>query len=135
MSGLYSIALVVTQLHPKTRVVWHGTCCSTSARLGPCCATWFGPLVLRLAHGAVVGLLFFGTELLSIAPRQVLYNMVLEAAQLRPDKSDVLLDLYCGTGTIGLTLARHCKLVVGLDCVGETGREEAGCRVNGIWHQ
>ena len=34
-------------------------------------------------------------------------------AELRP--TDVLLDLYCGTGTIGLALAAACRQVVGVE--------------------
>lgn len=49
---------------------------------------------------------------------EVLYRLVREAAGLRPSRQDVLLDLYCGTGTIGLSLAHGCKQVVGYDIVG-----------------
>ena len=35
------------------------------------------------------------------------------SAELRP--SDVVLDLFCGTGTIGLTLARACRSVRGVE--------------------
>ncbi|KAH9327523.1 hypothetical protein KI387_007701, partial [Taxus chinensis] len=36
----------------------------------------------------------------------VLYSLVEEAASLRGDSSEIVLDLFCGTGTIGLTLAK-----------------------------
>lgn len=36
-------------------------------------------------------------------------------AELRPD--DVVLDLYCGTGTIGLALAGMCRQVYGVEVV------------------
>lgn len=42
-----------------------------------------------------------------------LYNKVLEFASL--DKNDCVLDLFCGTGTIGLYLSRMCKSVVGIE--------------------
>jgi len=53
-------------------------------------------------------------------PRQteVLYSLAGEAAGLSEDGSDVLLDLYCGTGTIGLSLARRCQAVYGFEVVG-----------------
>lgn len=44
---------------------------------------------------------------------EVLYRLVGEAAGLRP--SDTLLDLYCGTGSIGLTLARACQRLFGVE--------------------
>ncbi|MEW5307226.1 MAG: hypothetical protein WDW36_009634 [Sanguina aurantia] len=49
---------------------------------------------------------------------EVLYDSVRVAAGLKPDCSDSLLDLYCGTGTIGLSLARHCRSVVGFEMNG-----------------
>lgn len=42
-----------------------------------------------------------------------LFEVAAEAAGLRPD--DRLLDLYCGTGAIGLTLARRVAAVTGLE--------------------
>jgi len=42
-----------------------------------------------------------------------LYNKVLEFAEL--NKNETVLDLFCGTGTIGLFLARYCKSVVGIE--------------------
>ena len=42
-----------------------------------------------------------------------LYNKVLEYADLK--ETDNVLDLYCGTGTIGLFLASHCNYVTGIE--------------------
>ena len=39
------------------------------------------------------------------------------AAWAAPDKDTDALDLYCGVGTITLTLANHCKSVVGVEIV------------------
>jgi 23S rRNA (uracil-5-)-methyltransferase RumA len=46
---------------------------------------------------------------------EVLYNEVLRL--LNPSKDDVLLDLYCGTGTIGISMAHNVKKVVGIEQV------------------
>eukprot|EP00798_Chlamydomonas_sp_ICE-L_P016360 gene16360-22560_t len=46
---------------------------------------------------------------------EVLYGLVRDGLDLRSDASDVLLDLYCGTGSIGLSLASRCKQVVGFE--------------------
>lgn len=46
---------------------------------------------------------------------QQLFHQVVSAAKLRP--SDVVLDLYCGTGAIALQLAMQCHLVLGVDMV------------------
>lgn len=42
-----------------------------------------------------------------------LYNKVLEYCELKPD--DLVLDLYCGTGTIGIFLSSHCNKVLGIE--------------------
>lgn len=44
-----------------------------------------------------------------------LYNKAKNYADLKPD--EILLDLYCGTGTIGLTMANNCKTLVGVEIV------------------
>ena len=46
---------------------------------------------------------------------QRLYSYVAEFAQVGP--ADVVYDLYTGTGTIALFLARHCQRVVGIEYV------------------
>ena len=46
-----------------------------------------------------------------------LYALARQYAQLSPD--DVLLDLYCGTGTIGLSMAADCAQLVGVEIVSE----------------
>lgn len=46
-----------------------------------------------------------------------LYSVAAEYAQLEPD--DVLLDLYCGMGTIGLSMANHCRELIGVEIIPE----------------
>ena len=46
-----------------------------------------------------------------------LYGIAAQYAQLTPD--DLLLDLYCGMGTIGLSLVDHCRELVGVEIVPE----------------
>jgi tRNA/tmRNA/rRNA uracil-C5-methylase (TrmA/RlmC/RlmD family) len=53
---------------------------------------------------------FFQTN---VAAAELLYGCV--AAACEPRSTDVLLDLYCGTGTIGLSLAASVQEVVGFD--------------------
>ena len=62
---------------------------------------------------------------------QRLYEQAVEYAAFSPE--DTLLDLYCGTGTITLVMARHCREAVGVEIVPqavEDARENA--RQNGI---
>lgn len=44
-----------------------------------------------------------------------LYKIAAEFANL--NKDETLLDLYCGTGTIGLTMAQNCKNLIGIETV------------------
>ena len=46
-----------------------------------------------------------------------LYGVAAQYAQLTPD--DALLDLYCGMGTIGLSMADHCRELIGVEIVPE----------------
>lgn len=46
-----------------------------------------------------------------------LYGVAAEYARLEPD--DVLLDLYCGMGTIGLSMADHCRELIGVEIIPE----------------
>ncbi len=46
-----------------------------------------------------------------------LYGVAAQFAQLTGN--EVLLDLYCGTGTIGLSMAQHCRQLIGVEIVAE----------------
>ncbi|GMN37071.1 hypothetical protein TIFTF001_006501 [Ficus carica] len=50
---------------------------------------------------------------------EVLYRLIEESAGLRGDGSEIVLDLFCGTGTIGLTLARRVKHVYGYEVIAQ----------------
>lgn len=62
---------------------------------------------------------------------QHLYEKAQEYAQL--DSNDVLLDLYCGTGTIGLTMAHKVKKLVGVEIIEQAVQDaNANAELNGI---
>ena len=44
-----------------------------------------------------------------------LYQTAVDFAELKP--SDLLCDVYCGAGTITLTMARHCREAIGIEIV------------------
>ena len=46
---------------------------------------------------------------------EVLYNMAIDGANL--NKEDVLFDLYCGIGTIGIFASKYVKSVYGIEIV------------------
>lgn len=60
-----------------------------------------------------------------------LYALAVERAGLQP--AHVVHDLYCGTGTISLYLARHARAVVGCELeAGALADAEANARANGV---
>lgn len=66
-----------------------------------------GPLDFRISANS-----FFQTN---SAQAEILYETILAFAELRP--TDTVFDLYCGTGTITLYLARYCRQAIGLEVV------------------
>ncbi|KAL6585107.1 hypothetical protein OROMI_004396 [Orobanche minor] len=48
---------------------------------------------------------------------EVLYKLIEDCSCLKGDGSEIVLDLFCGTGTIGLTLAKRVKHVYGFEIV------------------
>ncbi|XP_010535204.1 PREDICTED: uncharacterized protein LOC104810556 isoform X3 [Tarenaya hassleriana] len=64
---------------------------------------------------------------------EVLYTLIEECAGLRGDGSEVVLDLFCGTGTIGLTLAKRAKHVYGYEVVPQAISDACrNAQLNGI---
>jgi len=60
-----------------------------------------------------------------------LYTLGKEYAEL--SKDDILLDLYCGTGTIGLTMANEVKKLVGIEIIPEAIEDaKKNAKLNGI---
>ncbi|XP_013783880.1 tRNA (uracil-5-)-methyltransferase homolog A-like [Limulus polyphemus] len=62
---------------------------------------------------------------------EVLYSTVAEFANLTP--TTTILDICCGTGTIGLSLAKKVKKVIGLECSAEAiGNACMNAQINDI---
>ena len=62
---------------------------------------------------------------------ELLYKAALEYASPRPD--DTLLDLYCGAGTIGLSMAAHVGSAIGVEVVPDAVKDaEENARINKI---
>ena len=60
-----------------------------------------------------------------------LYNKAREYAALTSD--DVLLDLYCGAGTIGLSMAKECKELIGVEIIPDAVENaKRNAELNGI---
>ena len=62
---------------------------------------------------------------------ELIYTMARELADLQ--KSDTLLDLYCGLGSIGLTMAEECRELIGIEIVPDAVmRAKRNAELNGI---
>lgn len=62
---------------------------------------------------------------------QLLYKKAAEYAQLKD--TDTLLDLYCGAGTIGLSMASKVKSLIGVEIIPEAVKDaETNARINKI---
>ncbi|CDO97950.1 unnamed protein product [Coffea canephora] len=66
---------------------------------------------------------------------EVLYKLIEDCACLRGDGSEIVLDLFCGTGTIGLTLARRVRCVYGYEVVPQAVSDaRRNAELNGIYN-
>lgn len=62
---------------------------------------------------------------------QRLYSIARDYAELKAD--DLLMDLYCGTGTIGLSMADNCRELVGVEIVPKAIEDaKKNAELNGI---
>lgn len=62
---------------------------------------------------------------------EVLYNQAIEAAQLTSDMT--VIDMYAGTGTIGISVSPYVKEVIGVEIVPEAVENaKENCRINQI---
>lgn len=52
---------------------------------------------------------------INTAGADVLYQQAIDLAA--PNKETIMLDICCGTGTIALAFAKHCKQVLGVEIV------------------
>lgn len=64
---------------------------------------------------------------------EILYKLIEDYASLKGDGSEVVLDLFCGTGTIGLTLAKKVRHVYGYEVVAQAISDaNQNAKLNGI---
>lgn len=71
---------------------------------------------------------FFQINLLTA---KILYSIALDFAQIHKDS--VVLDAYCGIGTMTLLASRLCKNIIGAECVPEAVLDaQENARINGI---
>ena len=115
-----------------TTVVWNVNPTDTPLFLGKSSETLFGNGYIR---DNLCGLDFriSPASFYQINPVQteILYGKAKEYAKLKGD--EVVLDAYCGTGTIGLTMAKSAKKVIGAEInTDATNDARENARLNGI---
>ena len=113
-------------------VVLNINCEKTNVILGKTCRTlWGRGFILDELCSLQFALSPLSFYQVNRTQAKCLYRLAAEYAML--NKEDVLLDLYCGTGTIGLSMAHQAKEVIGVEVVPqavENAKENA--KRNGI---
>lgn len=90
----------------------------TNVILGPECRVLYGPGHIEdTLCGVPVELGPFSFYQVNTAGAEQLYQVAADYADPRPQ--DLVLDLYCGMGTIGLSMAGRCGRLVGVEIVPE----------------
>lgn len=88
----------------------------TNVILGQQCITLFGnDTISDQMCGNTIEISPLSFYQVNTAQAEKLYRKAMEYSA--PDKNDVIADLYCGAGTIGLSMADHCKNIVGIEII------------------
>lgn len=125
-SDLLVQTLLAADLHITSIVLNHNTA-ETNVILGTSCTTlWGTPYIQDILCGVQVRLSPQSFYQVNHAMAQRLYQKAAEFAALTGHET--VLDLYCGTGLIGLSMAQHAKRVIGVEIIPaavEDARENA----------
>ena len=88
----------------------------TNVILGEKCVTLFGSdTITDTMCGNIIQISPLSFYQVNTAQAERLYARALEYAA--PEKNDTIADLYCGAGTIGLSMADHAASVVGVEII------------------
>lgn len=101
-----NIVSIVINVNPK----------ATNVILGNQCITVYGEEeITDIICGVKIKISPLSFYQVNKLQAEVLYQTAIEYAQL--SKNDVLIDLYCGTGTIGLIASSQVKQVIGVEII------------------
>ena len=99
-----------------TTIVLNSNCARTNVIFGESSKTLYGPgYIVDILCGIRVEISAQSFYQVNRAAAQELYRQAL--AWIKPGAQDILLDLYCGTGTIGLSMANAVGQVIGVEVV------------------
>ncbi|MBR2876576.1 MAG: 23S rRNA (uracil(1939)-C(5))-methyltransferase RlmD [Clostridia bacterium] len=104
----------------------------TNVVLGNECETLFGDgFITDILCGVKVKLSPLSFYQVNHDTAELLYNKAKEYASLTPN--DDFLDLYCGTGTIGLSMAKEAKSLIGVEIIPDAIEDaKLNAELNGI---
>ena len=112
------VALLREKFHNIATILINVNAKKTNVILGEESVTLYGPgFIEDTLCGVPVRLGPLSFYQVNTLAAERLYSVAAEYAQLEPD--DVLLDLYCGMGTIGLSMAGHCHELIGVEIIPE----------------
>ena len=111
-------AEMVTRFPQIQTIVLNVNTRKTNVITGEECIPLFGPgFIEDTLCGVPVKLGPLSFYQVNTPAAELLYGVAREFAALRPE--DTLLDLYCGMGTIGLSMAVDCRALMGVEIVPE----------------
>ena len=105
---------------------------NTNVILGEKCVTVFGSDTIKdTMCGNSIEISPLSFYQVNTCQAEKLYRVAMEFAQL--NENDVLLDLYCGAGTIGLSMANRVKKLVGVEIIPQAiENAKRNAKANGI---
>lgn len=116
------VSMVLAACPGVTSILVNTNTKRTNVILGPETRVLFGePAIRDILAGVEVEISPLSFYQVNRQAAELLYRQAAEMAGLRPD--DLLLDLYCGAGTIGLSMARQVGSLVGVEVVESAVRD------------
>ena len=112
-------ARMITRSFPEiSTVVMNINRRNTNVITGVECRTVFGSGYIEdMLCGVPVRLSPLSFFQINNSAAELLYAKIKELAE--PSVGDTLLDIYCGAGTIGLSMAKNCRKIIGIEVVPE----------------
>lgn len=116
------VSMVLSACPGVTSILVNTNTAATNVILGQETRVLFGaPAIRDTLRGVEVELSPLSFYQVNRQGAELLYRQAEEMAALTPE--DVLLDLYCGAGTIGLSMARRVKRLIGVEVVESAVRD------------
>lgn len=110
------VTMIRTRFPNITSIILNVNRADTNVILGPDNILLFGEeSITDVICGITVSLSPLAFYQINRSGAEILYGIAKEFADLKPE--DVLVDLYCGAGVIGLSMASEVKEVVGIEIV------------------